>query len=135
MTYSIFNKTKVPLLSRALDAYSLRHKAIASNIANVGTSGYQPQTVKFEEELSEALRANGMAMSGASPQEEQNLPRPKLESADDSTARGELFSGTNEVDIDHEMAQLAQNQIRFRYAAKLLGETFRGLQKSIRGTV
>jgi flagellar basal body rod protein FlgB len=45
-----------------------------------------------------------------------------------------IASGVNGVDIETEMAELAKNQIRFKYAAKLLGEQFRGIQKSIRGT-
>jgi flagellar basal body rod protein FlgB len=44
-------------------------------------------------------------------------------------------NGANNVNIDHEMAELAKNQIRFKFASKLLGDSFRGLQKSIRGIV
>ena len=45
-----------------------------------------------------------------------------------------LASGVNNVDLDHEMTELAKNQIRFRFAARLMADTFRGIQKSIRGT-
>ena len=47
----------------------------------------------------------------------------------------DLKSGINDVDVDSEMAELAKNQIRFKYASRLLGESFRGIQKSIRGTI
>ena len=40
----------------------------------------------------------------------------------------------NNVDLDQEMAELAKNQIRFRFSTRILGDSFRGLQKSIRGT-
>ena len=45
-----------------------------------------------------------------------------------------LASGVNNVDLDGEMAELAKNQIRYKFAARLIGDTFRGIQKSIRGT-
>jgi len=47
----------------------------------------------------------------------------------------QLKSGINDVDVDSEMAELAKNQIRFKYASRLLSDSFRGIQKSIRGTV
>ncbi|HCR17970.1 MAG TPA: flagellar basal body rod protein FlgB, partial [Candidatus Latescibacteria bacterium] len=33
----IFNRTRIPLLNKALNMTSLRHKAISNNIANVNT--------------------------------------------------------------------------------------------------
>ena len=41
-------------VSVALDAASMRHQALASNIANVSTPGYQPLRVSFEEHLTAA---------------------------------------------------------------------------------
>ncbi len=45
-----------------------------------------------------------------------------------------LASGVNNVDLDQEMAELAKTQLRFKFAARLIGDAFRGIQKSIRGT-
>jgi flagellar basal-body rod protein FlgB len=39
----------------ALDGLSLRHNAIASNIANANTVGYRPMKVEFESKVSEIL--------------------------------------------------------------------------------
>ena len=47
----------------------------------------------------------------------------------------DMKSGINDVDIDSEMAELAKNQIKFKYASRLLSESFRGIQKSIRGQI
>jgi hypothetical protein len=44
---NLFGKTEIPNLEKALDAYSLRHKAIASNIANATTPGYKKVEVKI----------------------------------------------------------------------------------------
>jgi len=48
----IYDKT-TELISLALDASLLRHKAIATNIANANTSGYQALEVNFEQQLTE----------------------------------------------------------------------------------
>ena len=43
-------------------------------------------------------------------------------------------SGMNNVDLDQEMAELAKTQLRFRFSARMIGDTFRNIQASIRGT-
>ena len=43
------------LVQLALDAATLRHQATANNLANIHSTGYRPQRVNFEEQLS-ALR-------------------------------------------------------------------------------
>ena len=138
---TLFDKTRIPLLGKALDAYALRHKVISSNIANVTTEGYHSQSVAFEDQLAGAIKGEGVqglttdtrhfpvgtAMNDAA--------RPQI---DESTAEGSLneddrASGINNVDIDHEMSELAKNQLRFKFAVRMLSDTFRGIQKSIRG--
>lgn len=136
----LFDGTKIPVLNRALDAYALRQKVIAGNLANIATPGYKAQSVKFEEELSGALQnsipgtttnARHMPIGGSSVANVtptvQTTP-----SGDDVDPRA---SGMNNVDLDMEMAELAKTQLRFKFAARLIGDTFRGIQKSIRGTV
>ena len=34
-----------------MDAYALRHKTIATNLANITTPGYRAKTVAFEDQL------------------------------------------------------------------------------------
>ncbi|MFW5702289.1 MAG: hypothetical protein ACOCX7_05015, partial [Bacteroidota bacterium] len=43
------------------------------------------------------------------------------------------FSGETHVNIDKEMSNLAQNQIRFRFASKMVNGYFTGMQSSISG--
>ena len=43
----------IDLVSRALDAALMRHTAIAANIANVNTKGYQAMAVDFEKQLNQ----------------------------------------------------------------------------------
>jgi len=146
-TVKLFNSTNIPLLSKALDAYSLRHRAISSNIANISSAGYRAQEVSFEDQLAASRSAGGVTVAVTDPRhiatgadnpadvtpsvrEVPNSPG----GASGATGAEANASGVNNVDIDSEMAELARNQIRFRFAARLLAGTFKDIQESIRGS-
>ena len=59
-TMKLFDGTKIPVLGRALDAYALRQKVIAGNLANITTPGYKAQSVKFDDELSGAMQPSSI---------------------------------------------------------------------------
>jgi len=46
---------------------------------------------------------------------------------------GPNTTGTNNVDVDMEMASLAENHLLYNIGSHLLGGTFRGIRKSIVG--
>ncbi|MCE5305555.1 flagellar basal body rod protein FlgB [bacterium] len=131
----LFN-TKLPLMNRALDAYALRTKTIAKNIANLDTPQYRPEKVKFEEYFQDAeialvgIRTDSMHIQLGKPEEgsvkgdiaAQDIPQPQL-----------FFSGETHVDIDREMSSLAETQIRFRFASQMVGKYFRGMNQAITG--
>jgi flagellar basal-body rod protein FlgB len=139
----IFDSTKIPILSKALDAYSLRHKVISSNLANITTVGYRSKSVSFEEQLSGALQGQGVETT-ATASSHTSVVTPQLNGVQPAIVEANVgaglesdptASGINDVDIDTEMTELAKNQLRFKFASKILGDTFRGIQKSIRGQV
>jgi len=139
MAISLFNTTNIPLLGKALDAYALRQKVIASNIANIATVGYRSQSVSFEDQLTGALE--GTQISGTQTNE-RHIPTggPSTEEAtaevtdtNKGSAAAANTSGVNDVDIDNEMAELARDQIRFRFAARMVTDIFKNIQKSIGG--
>ena len=140
----LFNATNIPLLNKALDAYALRQKVTASNISNITTVGYRGQAVSFEEHLTAAR--DGSVIAGARTHENHmaigfgtssELQNPVVHETRDDKPPGysEMTSGFNDVDIDQEMTNLAKNQIQFRFGSRFIGETFRGIQKAIRGSV
>lgn len=139
----LFDKTNIPLLEKALDVYSLRSRVSALNIANINTPGYTAKRVAFEEEFSKALRQN-QGNTGVEMTHKNHIPiqsgqpngvrlRGIGEGQGRSTMPDEAASGVNNVDIDQEMAELAKNQIRFKFATQMISGRFKGLQKSIRG--
>ena len=125
------------MLNRGLDAYALRQRTIAKNIANVTTPEYKPERVKFEELFDKAVTsATGEVTSekhlAIGVNDEDNDVRPMVAAQD--IPQPELFrSGENNVSIDKEMAELAQNQIRYRFAARAVKSYFQGMQNAITG--
>ncbi len=131
-----FDSSVIPTLGTALDAYALRQKAIASNIANVGSAGYVTKHVRFEEELANAGQdaSSGIAVMRTNERHLSLTPSPANPSIEESP-EGQQSSGVNDVDIDQEMADLAKNQIRFKFSSRLISEAFKLLQNSIKGSV
>jgi len=138
----LFDTTKVPLLGKALDVYTLRQKVIASNIANITTVGYRAKSVTFEDQMAGSLQRGGTNQAvtneghlSGTPANVANADPQIIDAPTENSLSGDpLASGLNNVDIDSEMANLAKNQIRFKFAARLLTDTFRDIQDSIKGT-
>jgi flagellar basal-body rod protein FlgB len=130
---TIFNMSSVPVLTKSLDASMLRQRAIANNIANVNTPGYQRVEVTFEDELRRALdktKIRGLRTDNNHLElGKRNISslQPKVEKPNDPT----LPSGVNNVDIDAEMAKLAENQILYNFSAKFLSGKFKKLNAAI----
>lgn len=126
------SKTRV-LMGKSLDAYMARSRAISSNIANATTPGYQRREVRFEESLGKAL--SGSNLKGARTDSKHlQLGGGSLSSLKHEVVRPydpTLASGVNNVDIDKEMADLAQNQIAFKFAMKRLAGGYAKLNAAI----
>jgi len=129
-------KNHLPLMNKGLDAYALRQKVIAKNIANATTPNYQPEEVKFEELLVDsAITAKGIVSDS------RHIPIGKKDVNDveteatkaDIPAPEVFFSGESHVNIDKEMSNLAQSQIKFRFASQMVKSYFQGIQYSITG--
>lgn len=56
MTIFAIADTTTQALGRALDGLDARQRAIAANVANLETPGYQAKTVSFEDDLRAAMR-------------------------------------------------------------------------------
>lgn len=128
----IFNKIRIPLFEKVLDASADRHRAIATNIANVETPGYKAKEVDF----GEILKRSNLASLKLRRQDPRHLPteghkEKRMEIVESSMKA--LKSRENNVDIDIEMAQAAENQLYYSANAKIIGSKFAALHKTIRG--
>lgn len=102
------------LLKTALDAYSLRQKAIASNVANIDTPGYKRMEVPFEEQLQKAqqMTTGNTDLSGIQPAMQETEEKPFIED---------------------EMMTLADTQIRAQLVTRSLRHNFQLLRAGITG--
>ncbi len=123
-------------LEKMLDYYALKNKVISRNIANVATDGYKRQDVNFKDEFDGELSRN---MKTNDP---KHIQDPKSQFPVDhkyadfeitEDENPEKISGINNVDIDKEMAELASNNIKFKFAAKRLNSYYKNLQGVIKG--
>ncbi len=135
---SLFASRTLETLKRGLDAFSLRGHVIADNVANAGTEGYRAKSVAFEEDLRRALdSASSAPVPAKSPGHIPLAPpslgavNPRVIEASDAALPGEL----NNVVIESEMADLAQNEILFDFAAKQVAGAYRVMKAAIRGSM
>lgn len=105
---------QLELMNRAMLAYSWRAKALASNIANLDTPGYQRMAVDFEERLQEA-RASLAGSDGSV----SVMPRP------------EVLDGPPV--LEDEMMSLADTQMRNQLTTRALREHFGLIRTGITG--
>ncbi len=132
---ALFSKTSIPLAAKSLDACTLRGRAIASNLANITTPGYQRIEVAFEDSLKKAL--DGKQVAGVSDQAgHMQLGKTDLDKiqpiayrAQDTTLPGEI----NNVDVDMEAAKLAENQLMYQFSIKFIQERKGDIMSAITG--
>ena len=115
----LYGQTGMPVLKNALDAHTMRQRAIASNIANVETAGYVPRKVTFEERLARAMGDPNNKLVQSDPEHMPLRTNPKnvkgLIVEDEDAVNP---AGTNAVDIEQQMTGLATNSIHYRLIAK-----------------
>ncbi len=136
MPVNIFDKN-LTLLEKTMLLRSRRNDMIASNIANRETPGFRAQDLVFEKELEAAFHSD--------------RPGP-LKTSDSRHFDGvkreplELVTGTqinsfnpdpkmdgNTVNLDKEMAKLAENQLMYQAAVRSVNWKFQQLKSAITG--
>ena len=132
----ILNKTSVPLLNKVLNVTSLRHRAISNNISNINTVNYKRKDIDFASYLKAAVAPppvignrtdrRHMPVGNTDP-----LAKPQIFEHDP----GPNTTGVNSVDIDQEMADLAENHLMYNIGSQIISQKFRALKKSISGRI
>jgi flagellar basal-body rod protein FlgB len=136
--------TAIRSLTGALEGLQARTQAVASNLSNVDTPGYQPVNVDFESELARQLSDAGISVAsdGSVSTATTSSSAPAVSAVQLArTAPGHLAaadvssSGTgttqdtylasyrndrNAVDVDESMTTLAETQLKYGAATRLL---------------
>jgi flagellar basal-body rod protein FlgB len=122
-------------VERSLDALSMRHQAIASNIANLNTPGYVKQEVNFEDALVDALKQStpgpagmpeafdGMAIT-SSPHDVLLSWQPRMTP---SNAGAQRLDG-NKTTVETEMSGMAFNAVKYNAVSSVVAKEYQMLK-------
>lgn len=130
MSRSLVDKT-TQALATALNMRHLKHQVISGNIANAETPGYHAQKMDFEEALARAVDLDGLR--GISTSSESHFAvgggsmtnvKPDLY----DNPEGSVNNDGNTVNMEKEMASLAENTIMHRAALQLINKKLAALK-------
>jgi flagellar basal-body rod protein FlgB len=131
----IFDGT-INLLQKSLNARSVQHQVLSSNVANADTPNYKAFEVAVDEELRKL--ETGKPRIQLVRTQSSHLPVGRAE-ADRVTLKNSpapaltLRADGNTVDLDRSMGDLAENTIKYKTSAQLIATKLRGLKNVIQG--
>ena len=114
----MFEDLSSSALRVAVAGLSARQTAIADNIANIETPGYQARKVKFEEALSGAVAA-GRSPSSVTPSVQTSLEPTRL-------------NGSN-VNLDEETLSHIDTTMRYQLTLRAMDSKYGMLRDAIKG--
>lgn len=124
MSWKMLNDELISLLAQALILQSRRHEVIAGNVANLDTPHYTRKDLDFHRILDDCL-------AGA--------PKVQVATTHAAHLRGSgMLAGIiqdtgREVDLDQEMAILAQNHLSYQASVQMLNKKLEYLKIVIEG--
>ncbi len=118
----------------ALQLRSLRQEVIASNIANADTPGYKARDIDFAaamQDVISAKRSGGLQMTTTDPRHISSLPRNPLEI--NLQYRNDIQPSIdgNTVDMNTEMANFADNALRYQASLSFAQQHIAGLRAAL----
>lgn len=106
----------------------LRHKVLASNVANADTPGYRAKDVRFPEEMKNQMvvmaRTNGLHLGGGP----VNPPAAGVVPVERSP-----WGDGNNVALDAELAQMTENALLYEAAVRLLSKKLTMYKNAVKG--
>jgi flagellar basal-body rod protein FlgB len=118
------------VLSHMLDFRAQNHGVISSNLSNIDTPGYKPKELEFDQELKRAVEQSGIRLTKTD---------GKHLSSGTGTLDNPVFGSHrllslgrgNDLDLDREMAKMAQNNLLYEATVKLLSKKFETMKMII----
>lgn len=134
-TNFLFDKTMTSL-ERSLNLRSMNQKLIVSNIANMDTPRYKAFKMMVDENLQDAAQGGPRLAMTRTQVGHLNTTGKRLESgrvarveSNDLSLRGD----GNTVELDTEMANLAENTLKYNTATRIISNKFKLLKEVIKG--
>ncbi|MEW5701281.1 MAG: flagellar basal body rod protein FlgB [Candidatus Zixiibacteriota bacterium] len=128
---ALFDQIGIPRLERALDLTAARQRLLTENVANAETPGYRRKDINFAAELKAAQQNQspvGMRMTRPGHITSHAATRT-YKVVTDAPAPGDNYA----LSLDQEMAKVAENQLEYSIATRLVSRKFDGIQLAIRG--
>ncbi|OGG94771.1 MAG: flagellar basal-body rod protein FlgB [Candidatus Lambdaproteobacteria bacterium RIFOXYD12_FULL_49_8] len=134
MSIGLFDKNLL-LLQRSMDLSVKRNAMISSNLANQETPGFRAQDLVFEDQLDRALNSDQPGPLKTSHSRHfdgaQREPLETVEGQQINSFNPDPGMDGNTVNLDKEMAKLAENQLMFQAVTKAVNWKFRMLKSAI----
>jgi flagellar basal-body rod protein FlgB len=127
---NMFMDSTSRILAKVLDFRAVRQNVIAGNLANSETPGYVMKELPFEKELQKAVDDTMIRpLKGES--EQINVSTSIMDEGFDPTKLIREYGKPNELNIDSEMAKMAQNNLLYETSTRLLSKKFEALKTVI----
>lgn len=125
----LFDQT-VHSLENSLHYSTKKNKVISNNIANVDTPNYKAKNVDFKGVLQEESSKLQLKQT-----EQKHIPSTQNKHTNEVVTNANTMynHNGNNVDVDKEMAELAENQIYYRSLVDRINSKFQTLQTVVRG--
>ena len=130
MAIRLFDQT-IDRLARGLEFTSRRHDVLTKNVANLETPGYRARDVSFDDYLNAIQPAAADAGMPPLPAIVPGEPEARVVYASDGAARED----GNDVNLDRQMARLAENTLFNHTLVNLLTSRFNQMKQAISGRV
>ena len=117
----IFNTPSNALIKRSLDLLTRHHKNISENVSRMNDPDYKRKPTRFLDDLARAERSMRLRSSHL-----RHIVPDEGEGHVPEWEKGK-------VQLTREMADLAQNQIRYDFSSRIMRRRFEGLLQSITG--
>ncbi|WP_322903896.1 flagellar basal body rod protein FlgB [Paenibacillus campi] len=135
---NLLNDVGFRRLEGALSAANLRQQVITNNIANADTPYFKRSQVSFENMLQSQLDDGTSSFRGitTNPRHFQigsspdSVPQPTVVTDEGTVMNNNL----NNVDIDVEMSNLAENQLRYNTYIEQVNHQIKMMRTAIQGT-
>ncbi|HEY8464410.1 MAG TPA: flagellar basal body rod protein FlgB [Bacillota bacterium] len=121
------------LLERAMDLAALRAEVLSHNIANLNTPNFKRSDVDFTAILAETLHQKEISLERTHRGHLSNLTFDSLKPRIIKETNSKERSDGNNVDVEFEMAQIAENSLYYQTLTMLWKKEMAKLKMAIQG--
>jgi flagellar basal-body rod protein FlgB len=131
MKLDLFQNQTIDAVGAYMSRLTQRQQIVFSNLANIGTPGYQTKDVSFHATMQELLTDNSTELKTSRPDHSSGMipimPRAQAFEVQGLTPK----PNKNNVDLDQEMMKMSETSFGYSMMTQFLRGKFRTLSMSI----